>query len=221
MTKANHDHRLFTILIVFILGYISGCASYKNKDYLFRMFDEKKMSEQCITSDIRDKSVLKGLKYIWEYQEDFAYRHKRLPDSISEMGDGTQIGRTGIITRRHIWEARYDSENPKPDPDTENRYCYFTVRASSTTATNISAIIAIPENKTNAYLVAVCGPFDLKDPLTFKRKAKIFKLSADFEKFLGKMISTPSISLDDLDNCLNTGTKKKFIYDGFFALDKK
>ena len=223
MKQDHHNSKMLTVLLVFLLGFIAGCTSHKNKNFLISMFSTEKIHinppVEKISADIRDKPILKGMKYIWEYQEDFAYRHKRLPCSISEMGDGTQIGRNGIVTRRHIWEARYDAREPKPDSETGSRYCYKTIQVTSAACTNTSAIVAIPVATTNAFFIAICGPVDLTDPLSFKRRFPVYKLGNDSCKKIQAILANPCITREELMAYVESSVNRMYRYDGFFALD--
>lgn len=115
-TKKQRISRLLAGLLIGAgAGYgtnrLVGLVNSKNKKHHshgnFVDYDKKDIEE-----------VADLLRVIWSYNRSYAYDKRNLPRSISELQDGTAIGRDGHVLNPKIWRARIDSDNNDIDPYT-------------------------------------------------------------------------------------------------------
>lgn len=168
--------------------------------------------------DVRDKVVLQRMRYIWGYEESFAYRNRRLPQSIEEMGDGSQIGKSGLVLLRSVWEARFETTGRIADSVSGNNYWYRIIPYES--GVFKSMIVAIPAGGAGYGFVVDCGPAELKNPLTFQGAFPVYKFRLNGTKELLDNISMASPKPEAIMPIIQGMTNQVYVYRHFFDFDK-
>ncbi|MBR3222555.1 MAG: hypothetical protein IKF72_10035 [Kiritimatiellae bacterium] len=145
--------------------------------------------------DVPCKAIVDDIRAIWSFERSYAYRHKALAASISEMGDGTGIGKNGFVLKPSIWASRIDGENASYKPvsyevknpatgDSEiagYRFGVFPIKLETGERDRFSVVIvAVPDKpaEDDVCFMALCGPVNLQNDFTFDKEWPVFQLKA-------------------------------------------
>ena len=153
-----------------------------------------------------DKSTIASVRALWEFERDYSLRKKVFADSITELGDGSEIGRNGFCLRWYVWRGRYEAKDRVADKSREDHVGYFYKLMPQLDEKGgkkpLSIVLAaIPENDSNPAFVALCGPVDLANDLTFNQKWHLYKFK-NVPGLLEMLKSRTSISAAEIENSL-------------------
>lgn len=157
-----------------------------------------------------DKSTIASVRALWEYERDYSLRKKAFADSITELGDGSELGRDGFCLRWYVWRARYEASDRVADASRDDHIGYFyrlMPQADANGRKNPFSVVlaAIPEKDSDPAFVALCGPVDLSDDFTFNKTWKLYKF-VSATNLLNILKSREMVSSDEiisnLPNCV-------------------
>lgn len=152
-----------------------------------------------------DKSTIASVRALWEFERDYSLRKKAFVDSITELGDGSEIGRNGFCLRWYVWRARYEDKDRVSDKSRDDGVGYFYKLMPQLDEKGgkrpLSVVLAaIPEKDSDPAFVALCGPVDLSNDLSFHQKWHLYKFKD--EGLLEMLKSRTSISAAEITNSL-------------------
>ena len=172
--------------------------------------------------------IVNDLRTLWSYERNYAYRHKSLASSISEMGDGSGIGKDGFVLISSLWEARIDDDNKNIRPnsyrlmDTKTgkqksigayRFGIVPVLTSAGEIDRFSVIlVAVPEIPADDdfCFIALCGPVNLQNDFSFDKEWPVYQLKAKKE-VVREIRGLKRISIDSLTQRLTQGDLKRYV----------
>lgn len=223
-----------------VLGFIAGvglclfigpCSGCKTLVQLWEKYISSEIPPHPIPRVVPCKEIVDDIRAIWSFERNYAYRHKSLAASISEMGDGTGIGKNGFVLKPAIWESRVDGDNASPEPVTykvknpatgalENaryRFGVFPVKLETGERDRFSVVIvSVPEKPAgdDACFIALCGPVNLQNDFTFDKEWQVFQLKAD-ATVVREIRNLQSATHDELKSQLTTGDLAKYVTKTF------
>ncbi len=180
------------------------------------------------------KQIVDDMRALWSFERNYAYRHKSLASSISEMGDGTGIAKNGFVLKPALWAARIDGDNTQPEPsmykvmnpatgrsETAKYYLgVFPVMTDSGERDCFSiGIVAVPEKPVEGdfCFVTLCGPVNLQNDFSFDKEWQVFKLKAD-PTVVNEFRKLSPTTLAEMKHRLTDGDLKVFVTQTFNGL---
>lgn len=206
---SNKKSRLKGALLGALLGGVAGAGA--GHAYNAR----KPKSDLLADDDYLEKQVLKDLRFLHSYATNFAYRNKRMPNSIDEMLPGYGIGQDGNILSQRIWDARRGGDraaeyrlreegSPNYNKYYSTKYRFAVVPSEKGNDDRHAlkyALLAYPENggeNTKAY-VARLGPVDLSNTFSFSRTPDIRIMPGSRVEAINSITPEIDKELDALD----------------------
>ncbi len=195
------------VLVAAIIVVLAGCKTVRDgcKKIIGVIFPPLTPPAPIMLVDA-DKTTIASVRALWEFERDYSLRKKVFADSITELGDGSEIGRNGFCLRWYVWRGRYEAKDRVADKSREDLVGYFYKLMPQLDEKGgkkpLSVVLAaIPENDSNPAFVALCGPVDLSNDLTFHQKWHLYKFK-NVPELLGMLKSRMSLSAAEIENSL-------------------
>lgn len=228
-----------SVVFGFIAGvglclFIGPCSGCKTLVQLWENYISPETPPPPILRVVPCKEIVDDIRAIWSFERNYAYRHKSLAASISEMGDGTSIGKNGFVLKPAIWASRIDDDNATPEPvpyKVKNpatgtleiaryRFGVFPVKLETGERDRFSVVIvSVPEKPADddVCFMALCGPVNLQNDFSFDKEWPVFQLKA--AATVVQVICNPqSATHDELKHRLTTGDLAKYVTKTFCNL---
>ena len=213
---------LATAVVIIIV--LSGCQTVRDEcvavwEKVIAIFSSQPQPPPPMGLELSDKSTIASVRAIWEFERDYSLRKKAFADSITELGDGSEIGRNGFCLRGYVWRGRYEAKDRESDKSRDDQVGYFYKLMPQSDEHGekkpFSVVIAaIPEKDSVPAFVALCGPVDLLNDFSFNQKWPLYKFNDP--KLLEMIKSRDSLSVADITNSL---PKVDNAYDPVRCLD--
>lgn len=218
------------VCLCLFLGPCQGCKILE----VWRKELTKSQPHPALPRIVPCKEIVDDMRALWSFERNYAYRHKVLAASISDMGDGTGIGKNGFVLKPALWAARIDGDNAQPEaatytvknPATGRResaqyfFGVFPVKADTGERDRFSVVImAVPEKpaEDDSCFIALCGPVSLQNDFSFDKEWPVFQLkakSAVVESLRNLQFATHA----ELIQRLMAGDMKEFVTKTFYNL---
>lgn len=205
--KMKKKMKKMIVLVVAIIVVLAGCETVRDgcKKIIDEIFPPPTPPAPIMLVDA-DKTTIASVRALWEFERDYSLRKKVFADSITELGDGSEIGRNGFCLRWYVWRGRYEAKDRVADKSREDHVGYFYKLMPQLDEKGgkkpLSVVLAaIPENDSYPAFVALCGPVDLSNDLTFHQKWHLYKFK-NVPELLGMLKSRTSISAAEIENSL-------------------